>query len=87
LGVSASVCLKGKEKMRIAILAAMVIVALSSNPFIHRESAIGKKCAAQPVQPVHISETTPKPANTLENIRLRSALRCPVIALQQAYGY
>ncbi len=74
--------------MRIAILAAMVIVALSSNPFIHKErdSAIDidKKCAAQPI---HTSETTPKPANTQENIRLRSALRGPVIARQRAYAY
>jgi hypothetical protein len=92
LGVNVIVCLKGKgkEKMRIAILAAMLVVAVSSNPFIHRDSARDKNCTPQPISPLNASETTSeiKPANTQQQFRLRGALRdTAIVRPEQACGY
>jgi hypothetical protein len=75
---------RGKEAMRTAILIAMAIVALSSNPFIHKDQTAEKNAAAQPIS---TPESVSKARRTLQTVRLKSALRGPSIVVRlQTFG-
>jgi hypothetical protein len=69
--------------MRTAILAAMVIVAFSSNPFIHIEVATDKKNATEPVSG---ATQTPKGRDAMQAVRMRIAQRRPAVIRMQEYG-
>ena len=70
--------------MRTAILAAMVIVAFSSNPFIHKEVRTDKKNATAP--PVSGATLTPKGRDAMQAVRMRIAQRRQAIIQMQEYG-
>jgi hypothetical protein len=69
--------------MRTAILAAMVIVAFSSNPFIHKEVRTDNKNATAPVSG---ATQTQKGRDAMQAVRMRIAQRRQAIIQMQEYG-